>query len=96
MASSSGKHKDGWFYLLGAASILTVIGLAIAPRLLGKKNAVVTPAAVPAAAVAAKPAYNFGVANSLYGKSTGYNFAGMALERPNNVLPLGFHLNNVQ
>lgn len=101
---AKGKNKEGLLYWIGGLSILVIVGLAVAPRLLSKKNhsgkhpssaAGVHPAVI-AAALKNKPGYDATIANSQYGNLNGYNFAGMALERPSNVLPLGFHLNNLQ
>lgn len=101
MASGS---KKNWFWLIGGATFLLLGGLAIAPHLLGSKRkttVVVPPPAPPSttgdiiSAINTPPGYDYGVANSQYGRLRGYNFAGLALEQPTNVMPLGFHLNNV-
>lgn len=97
MATSNGKNIFWW---VGAAAFLIITSIAVAPRLLGKRVNTVTPTLpvpTPAGVKAmTSPGYDYGVANSQYGHALrNYNFAGLAIEAPTNVMPLGFHLNNV-
>ena len=104
MAKNGGSNKQ-MFWLIGAGGFLILASIFLMPKIVGKGKVVGgrpapgggrAPIGPAIAAAMQKPGFaDYGVANALYGNIPSHNFAGMAVEAPSQVMPLGFHLSNV-